>query len=269
MRDPNNINQVEYNNNSYSILKLDNIPDFNIEDYDLLDSKEFNRYISDMERICRMSFEYREMVKYLRENMDMNKCSFYENVNNLDTFKIKIHLHHHPFTLYDLCIIIFNKRSYYREDLYIESVAKEVMFLHYNLYVGLIPLSETVHELVHNNYLFIPMDKVLGKYQEFKNLYGDFMTPEQTDVFEKNEEFTKSYHEDLSMNTVLKKSYVYLDLTGTYDLPTFEEVIDKMNVRIKNIKEGRSDVVEKPRLSKIIKKVDNIDNSLYFEYEQV
>ena len=235
MRSPDSVKQIEYNSEKYSILKLDNIPPFEDNPYDLLDNKDFIKYIRDVEKACRRSYEYRSMVNYLRENVNMNKCSFFQNVNNIDTFKIKIHLHHHPFTLYDLCIIIFNKRSYYRESLSVEMVAKEVMFLHYNLYVGLIPLSETVHDLVHNNYLFIPMDKVLGKYQEFKNLYEEFMTPEQIDLWERNVEATKAYCDDLAYNPILQKSYVYLDVSGVYDLPTFDKVIDKMNYRIKQI----------------------------------
>lgn len=260
MRSPNSVKQVDYNTEKYSILKLDNIPPFEDNPYDLLDNKDFTKYIKDVERICRNSFEYRSMINYLRENVNMNKCSFFQNVNNIDTFKIKIHLHHHPFTLYDLCIIIFNKRSYYRESLNAEMVAKEVMFLHYNLYVGLIPLSETVHELVHNNYLFIPMDRVLGKYQEFINLYNDFMTPEQIDLLERNIEATKAYCDDLELNPLLQKSYVYLDVTGAYDLPTFEEVIDKMNYRIKEINGDvpslDTQVKEQPKLQKIMKVVE-------------
>lgn len=260
MRSPNSVKQVDYNTEKYSILKLDYIPPFEDNPYDLLDNKDFTRYIKDIERSCRNSFEYRSMINYLRENVNMNKCSFFQNVNNIDTFKIKIHLHHHPFTLYDLCIIIFNKRSYYRESLNVEMVAKEVMFLHYNLYVGLIPLSETVHELVHNNYLFIPMDKVMGKYQEFINLYEQFMTPEQQDLLERNMEATRAYCDDLALNPLLQKSYVYLDVTGAYDLPTFEEVIDKMNYRIKEINGDVSISTntnqEQPKLQKIMKVAD-------------
>lgn len=260
MRSPNSVKQINYNTEKYSILKLDNIPQFEDNPYDLLDDKDFRKYINDVKKACRQSFEYRQMINYLRENINMNCCSFFKNVNNIDTFKIKIELHHHPFTLEDLCVIIFNKRSYYRESLNVEMVAKEVMFLHYNLYVGLIPLSETVHELVHNNYLFIPMDRVMGKYQEFINLYEQFMTPEQIDLLERNIEATRAYCDDLELNPLLQKSYVYIDVTGAYDLPTFEEVIDKMNYRIKEINGDISSldiqIQEQPKLQKIMKVVE-------------
>lgn len=238
MRDPYEMKQVEYSGQKLSIVEIDNIPEYDIEDYDLMDTKDFNKYISNIERIVRGSFEYRQLIAFLRENMNMNKCSFYENVNNIDTFKIKIHIHHHPFTLYDICIMVYNKRTFYRESLDDEMVAKEVMFLHYNLMVGLIPLAETVHELVHNNYLFIPLDKVMGNYQQFINMYEDFMTPEQIDVLDRNMEFTKTFIEG-SQNNILAKNYVYLDLTGAYEMPTIAEVINMMDEKIKQI-QGKS-----------------------------
>jgi hypothetical protein len=222
---------IELNN----IIKIEVVPEYDIIDYDLLDEKDHKKYMSDIEKVVRNSFEYREFVKYLRENMDMNKCSFFENVNNIDTFKIKIHLHHHPLTLYDICQIVINKRSFYLESLEIELVAKEVMFLHYNLMIGLIPLSETVHELVHNKYLFIPSDKALGRYKEFIEMYKDFMTAENLDTLERIDEFTSLYNENEN-NYLLDRNYCYVDLSGAYDFPTLDEIINMMNENIKQHK---------------------------------
>ena len=112
------------------ILVFDEIPEYDTQDYDVFNEKDFKKYISDIENICRTSFEYRQFVNYLREYMDMNKCSFFQNVTNSDTFKIKIHLHHSPFTLYDIVMTIFNKRMFDHESLEVEMVAKEVMYIH-------------------------------------------------------------------------------------------------------------------------------------------
>lgn len=232
MRDV-NLNKTKIYEGDHEIIKIDNLETFDIEEYDLNDPKEFKKYINRIEKsLCRNSFEYRELIKFLRSNMDMNKCSFYENVNNIDTFKIKIHLHHHPFTLYDICIIVFNKRIFFGEPLDEELIAKEVMYLHYNLLVGLIPLSETVHELVHNNYLFIPLDRVLGKFQEFINLYENYMTPEQLETLKNNIEYSKAYNE-AEHKDLLSTHYIYLDVSNSYNIPTYQEVIDIMNEQIK------------------------------------
>lgn len=238
MRDTINLKQIEYDGEEISIIAINDPPIFDGEDYDLFDTNEFRKYITDIKRICRGSFEYRRMINYLRENMDMNKCSFYENVNNIDTFKIKIHIHHHPFTIEDICCIVYNKRLSHNESLEVEMVAKEVMYLHYNLLVGLIPLAETPHELVHNNYLFIPIDKVLGFFRDFVSLYEDYMSPELLDKLERNIDFTNSYNDGLQQN-ILQRKYVYLDITGSYKLPKYEDIIKLMDRRIQEIKNGQ------------------------------
>ena len=94
--------------------------------------------------------------------MDMNQCSFLQ-VSNNDAYKIKIEIHHYPFTLYDIVCIVYKKRVANYESLDVEMIAKEVTMLHYKLLVGLIPLSVTVHQLVHEGKLFIPVQNVLGR----------------------------------------------------------------------------------------------------------
>lgn len=244
MRDPLNLNPIEYNNEEYIVISLDQIPEYDIEDYDLMDDKDFKKYMSDVEKSVRGSFEYKHMIQYMRENMDMNKCSFYENVNNIDTTKIKIEIHHEPITLYDICLIVFNKRKFYHESLTVEMVAKEVMYLHYNLLIGLIPVAETVHELIHNQYLFVPTDKVLGKYKEFVEMYHEFMLPEQFDVLNRIEEATRAYNDDYQ--TLLGRNYIYLDLSGAYKFPTMEEVIESMKNRINDIREKKNNTLITP-----------------------
>ena len=173
-------------------IKIENIPTFDIGDYDLTDPKDLMRYFINIERICRNSRTYKKLVNFLREYVDMNKCSFYSNINNIDTYSIKIHIHHSPFTLFDIASIIYSKRVAMGESLSITMVAKEVMYCHYNMIVGLIPLSETVHELVHNGYLFIPTDAVYGKYKEFVQQYQDYLGPIKN-TLDRLEEATKTY----------------------------------------------------------------------------
>lgn len=235
MRDPENIKKVQIiNNDEIEVISIKYLPEYDIEDYDLNDEKDFKKFINDVEKSCRQSFEYRQMIKYLNENMDMNKCSFYENVNNIDTYKIKIHIHHDPLTLYDICLIVYNKRVHYNEPLTVELIAKEVMFLHYKLLVGLIPLAETPHELVHNQFLFIPADKVLGHYSKFIDMYEQFMTPEQLYILNNILEATKVYNgED---RKILNKKYIFLDTSGAYELPELSVIRDMMSSKINEIK---------------------------------
>lgn len=240
MRDPDNIKEIEEINEN-SIITFNELPEYDIEDYDLMDEKDFKKYIDDIEKkIVRNSFEYKQYIGYLRNYMDMNKCSFYKNVNNIDTFKIKIEIHHEPLTLYDICIIVYNKRVAMHEDLDPEMVAKEVMFIHYSMYVGLIPLAETVHELVHGQYLFVPTSKVFGFYRNFVEAYKPYFLPEQLDILDKIEEATERLDHD-EYKKLLHINYIYIDASGAYDLPKASDVVTMMKSRLYELKYGESE----------------------------
>ena len=234
MRDPNNIVKTYELDAPPLTITMDEIPDYNLYDFDLNDEKSFKKYIQTVEKVVRSSFEYKEMISYLREYMDMNQCAFYKNINNSDSTRIKIEIHHEPLSLYDIVLIVYNKRIAFNEPLDEEYVAKEVMYLHYNLMVGLIPLAETVHELVHASYLFVPTDAVLGKYREFVERYKPYMLPEQLETLEHIEEATKVYNSD-EAKTLLSTNYIYVDLSGAYQMPRTEDIIAMLKDRIRDI----------------------------------
>ena len=129
----------QYGFQDAQVIVMDDIPDYDTQDYDLFNEKDFKKYIDDIERMVRSSREYREAVQYMRKFINMNTSLFFQNVNNIETAKIKIELHHYPFTLYDIVLTVFNKRSRLQEPLDIELVAKEVTYLHYFLVIGLVP----------------------------------------------------------------------------------------------------------------------------------
>lgn len=239
VRDPNAIIKGYELDTPPAIIQMHDIPEYNLYDFDLNDEKSFKKYMQTVERVVRTSFEYRAYTNYLREYMDMNQCAFYQNVNNTDTVKVRIEIHHEPLSLYDICLIVYNKRVSFNEPLDEEYVAKEVMYLHYNLMVGLIPLAETVHQLVHAQYLFVPTTAVLGKYREFVERYKPYMLPEQLEVLEHIEEATQVYDSD-DAKTVLAKNYIYVDMSGAYQLPKSEDIINMLKDRIKDIMDSRT-----------------------------
>lgn len=222
------------------IIVLDEVPPFDYEEFNIYDEKDFKKYIDEIKKVCRASFEYRHFVNYLRDYMDMNKCSFFQNVSNKDTFKIKIELHHSPFALHDIVRTIFNKRQFYNENLEVEMVAKEVMYIHYFCMVGIIPLAETVHELVHNQIVFIPIDNVFGNYEEFIQVYKEFIPEDVMEKFETVSAQTLAYNEEANLQ-VLQQSPLIIQLpgdngSGTYKLPKLEDVSNLMKQKILEIK---------------------------------
>ena len=218
-------------------IKINSLPEFDIEDYDLSNPKELSNYFKSIERICRNSHSYKKFIDFLREQVDMVKCSFYENVNNIDTFSIKIHIHHAPLTLYDIVTTVYAKRLCNHEPLSELMVAKEVMWIHYNMMVGLIPLSETVHELVHQGMLFIPLNKVFGIYKNFVSMYGLYMDPQLKANLSRAEEISRDY--DISKQTkILEVDPVYIDPSGAYEFPNREELVEVLSNKVNAIDKG-------------------------------
>jgi hypothetical protein len=230
--------------NEVDVVKIPkDIPVMDIDEYDLLDDKDRERYITDLERHVRSSYEYKAMVQYLREYMNMNSCAFIPEVTNETSRKIRIELHHSPFTLRDICVTIVNKRSRNNEPLTIESVAYEVMFVHYSLMVGLIPLSETVHQLVHSQYIFVPTDKVYGYYKNFVKAYYDYMDPELLDRLDELEKLTKEGTYNDSYKEVLEKKYITVNMEGNNQ---FEQLHDLQKILKEKMSELRGDAKETP-----------------------
>lgn len=239
MRDPNSIAKGYELEAPPSVIEMHDIPDYNLYDFDLNDEKSFKKYMQTVEKTVRSSYEYKALVNYLREYMDMNQCAFYQSVSNSDNLKVHIEIHHEPLSLYDICLIVYNKRVSFNEPLDEEYVAKEVMYLHYNLMVGLIPLAETVHQLVHAQYLFVPTSAVLGKYREFVDRYQPYMLPEQIEVLEHIEEATKVY-DDYDAKTILSKNFIYVDMSGSYKIPKTEDIVALVKDRLKEITDIRN-----------------------------
>lgn len=222
-----------------SDIKLGLIPPCDFEPYDLDDDKSFKNYISDIEKEVRGSIEYRQFINYLRNFMDMNQCAFISTVNNKDSYNLKIEIHHYPFTLFDIVNIVYNKRLYYNESLEVEMVAKEVMELHYKLMVGLIPLSETVHRLVHNSKLFIPITHVLGRYDLFMMYYDPFISTELKDIVNRIEKYTIEQTSELLNTTILDANNLSFDIKqNEYQLPSMDNVGQRMIDQIQKIKDN-------------------------------
>ena len=228
------VNNDIYTDGEITILDIQSAPYFDKTQYDLLDDKSFKKYMTDLERTVRNSFEYRQLISYLRNTEGMNTCSFLENVSNVDNNKIKIEIHHSPLTLYDISLAVFKKRMKKEESIDIESVAEEIMYLHYLGWVGLIPLSETVHEMVHNQYIFVPTDKVRGRYQEFVNHYYDYIEPETLDSLDAAEALTKEYNNN--QMDIFNNHKIYINVNGSYMLPRKDEYENIIKDRISDIK---------------------------------
>ena len=180
--------------------------------------KDKRKFIERTKRIVRSSKEYKDYIRYLKENMDMDRCVFFKKVKHTSDNAIKIEVHHEPFTLDDIVRTVINKQLAEGRKLNDLDVANEVMELHYNDMVGLVPLSETIHELVHSdtNKVFVPLNMVYGNFNKFFELYQNYMEDDILTRLEFKIDQTKNMTEDAF--DALAVEYEYLEVDGV-DLP--------------------------------------------------
>ena len=171
----------------------------------------YDKQIKKIEKIVRSSYEYREYINYLKNEIDMNECSFFKNLKRDD---VRIEIHHAPFTLYDITSIIFYYMQVNELEYSALDVAEMVMKLHYEGLIGLIPLSLTVHELVHTGDIFIPIDLVYGNISGFVKKYKEYMTEDQKNLLLKNIEETNKLNNDKYNPSILERKYTYIEVDG-------------------------------------------------------
>jgi hypothetical protein len=140
-------------------------------------------------------------------------------------------LHHAVFTLFDIVATIYQKRLALHQSIEENDIAQEVMWNHYRMTVALIPLSETVHELVHNGFLFIPTTAPFGYYKVFAKEYEPFIDPELKRILATNEFYSTQY-EFAKETKILNVGTVYIDPTGSYDFPKTEDIINTLQTKI-------------------------------------
>lgn len=180
--------------------------------------KDRDKFIKRCEKTIRSSTEYRDYIMFLKEHVDMAHCAFYQKVSSENSKKVKIEIHHEPFTLYDIVSVIVDR--FLNEGLPLNDliIADEVMELHYNNMVGLIPLSKTIHQVIHNSTkIVIPLNMVYGDYTSF--LTSD-----------KYEEYTDSLFEKLENKINQTKNLKETDFDSLKKEFTYLEIKDVPNV---------------------------------------
>jgi hypothetical protein len=180
-----------------------------------LDAKTI-KYI---EKEIRNSYEYRSYVKYLKDELDLTRCSLLPNMDSR-VLPVNLEFHHFPFTLYDISETIGKSMiSNLGEDESVScfDIAEKVIEEHYMNNIGLVPLTETLHEMAHNNAITIPMDKVNGDYKKYIEKYKNFIAPESIDKVGIMEVYNESDEAKAFNKNKLKKKIVNYEIKYNKD----------------------------------------------------
>lgn len=190
------------------------IPFYKDEEY-FANLDNFVSFVKSTEQLIRTSKFYSRYIKYLKEDIGLNFCQVMSNIKTEEeTDNVKIEMHHGPIlTLFDYVSIVVDYMLYYGEKITTYKVADIILEEHFNNNIQVVMLSETAHELVHENDIFI----------NYKQGFGDLGT------------FLKKYREGISDDQISKINK-YIQLCAQYD--SFDKHV--LDLR-KNIKKWTSD----------------------------
>ena len=193
--------------------------------------KQHVKLTKKIESYCRGSLEYTDLIAYLRKYVDMNECTF---LNEFKGGKRKgmIEIHHAPFTLFSLVDIVMRKHEALFDTIDEFKVCEEVMRMHYSGLVGLVPLSITCHQLVHDGQLTVPLWCVYGRFVDFTKKYYDWIPDPLLEALQEQVELSRKYKAQPELlreaNKILYVEYVYLDVEGETPM---EEGVDPPMLR--------------------------------------
>lgn len=176
-------------------------------------ARERRKFITKVEQIVRSSDEYKSYIKYLREHFDMSHCEVFPKVINGNGKKYSIEIHHEPFQLSWITDTVVRKRQDLHESLNPLLIANEIMELHYNGKVGLIPLSATAHELVHSDRIAIPLQFIYQRYDLFADEYDIWISDYIKDIIRLKVELSMKCNK-IQSDVLLDPTVTYIDVEG-------------------------------------------------------
>ena len=191
------------------------------ESLNLLDNeKQKEKFIKTVERIIRTSSEYSQYIRYLKTTAMLTQCSVLNKLPEEVTKALTIEMHHCPLTLYDLVDIILTRQLKIGEDFTRISIANDVMVAHYMNQVGIVPMTKTMHHMIHENVNLVNKNDIFGNYEAFAETYSTFLTEEHHNKINR----VLRTPDEVIMNTRKKYMEVNPDLYIPIDHSNFTQI---------------------------------------------
>lgn len=204
-----NINNLDSNENNFlnvlsnnkdiniNVNNIDNNPELNSNNYiytlslkisNFESEKELNKFVKKVKQTIRSSYEYRLWVDYIKNILLCNSCAF----TGENTMELTVEIHHHPILLEDIVLSVISKKIDNNDKFSSFDISSEIIYLHYNMKVGVVPLITSLHEKYHNGFLEIPIDYCIGDWKYLLQNYN--FTDEQLKDIKRKETITsKNY----------------------------------------------------------------------------
>ena len=144
---------------------------------DFIDDTMYSKYISSIERLVRTNDDYKAFLSYIKNVLGINFCQVFNKIySDIDA---TVEFHHGPlFTLYDICELELTKFIKTGQSINTFRIADSVLDLHFQLKVNGVMMCKTVHEMAHNEDIFINLNQSIGDINAYIQEYAKYFTPE-------------------------------------------------------------------------------------------
>ena len=151
-----------------------------------VEAKFFVRFIKKVEQLVRSNPDYKDYITLLRDEMGLDTCAY---LGKVDVNKAEIQLHHCISNLYTICVTVCNRLMKTGKQVTSFILADEVIKLHLNDKIALVPLTTTMHELAHAGKIKIPKSVIFGNYSEYYEEHKEYMDEYELKLYEDIEGF--------------------------------------------------------------------------------
>jgi hypothetical protein len=131
----------------------------------LLDEAERTKFLKEIVSTARKSPEYARYRQFLIENLDMGNCSILSGLSDEESRTAGLELHHAPLDLYSIAELVLGQMEYDGDRITTMAAANRVMAYHWRGMVGLVPVVESVHEMLHTGQLRLDPRMIHGNWQ--------------------------------------------------------------------------------------------------------
>ena len=130
----------------------------------LYDERGRVSFIKNVTATVRKCPEYARYRVFLLENLDMGRCSILSDLAPEEVSAAGLEIHHAPLALYDICELVLGQMQVDQMRVTVFAVANRVMAYHWKGYVGLVPLTQTIHEAVHAGQVHVDPRTIFGNW---------------------------------------------------------------------------------------------------------
>jgi hypothetical protein len=182
--------------NIQSVQSEDNIRVKNMDGYfeekfyytDIYDEAKLKKLRTSIKAQVRGSDEYSHYIGFLKNDLGLTHCAILGNVDQEDA---SLEFHHYPFTMHDIVELSISRHILLGKKFNSFTLVNDILQDHYNNIIGLVPLSLTVHELVHAGEIFVNLNQVYGDINAFMEKYSFAMNDEMINKFNQLVEYSE------------------------------------------------------------------------------